>query len=133
MTPHPRRSPVRLRVIGSSRAARALFGVLASIGFLVGVARTAKPTVGHLFADLSHVSAGDPSSNTVGDDPGPSVNEARLPRSGIRRAVVVFVTGLPDDRHGPLGGRTRLVQPTHDGLPPSNFVPSPPFHPPRAS
>jgi hypothetical protein len=112
---------------------RAFASFLASLGFSVGVARTALPPHGQFARAATTIQAAVDAGATNADDSAPRVNEARVPRGGMRRIAPTTGPSIGEDyrsleSHG--ANRTSAWE-HHVAVPPS-FVPPPPFHPPRA-
>jgi len=116
-----------------TRRLRALASFLVSLGFVVGVARSAIPAHVSLGTLANTVQATVDAAAASADDASPRLSEARIPRGGMRRNAPTINPGVRDDE--------RSLAPRTDGrasllvravLVPPSFVPPPPFHPPRA-
>jgi hypothetical protein len=116
-----------------TRRLRALASFLSTLGFAVGVARTATPSHAGVASAARAVQATVDAATASGDDGSPRLSEARMPRGGGRRGAPTINPGLRDDERSLAlrknDGASLLVR--HVLVPPS-FVPPPPFHPPRA-
>jgi hypothetical protein len=124
-TPRPRRRTTfrRLRVLAS---------FLATLGGAVGVARTALPPQGHFSRAASAIGAAVDAGPGSGDDSAPRVNEARIPRGGMRRVAPTTGPSVRDEQRTPESrDANRASNWDRDVLVPPSFVPPPPFHPPR--
>jgi len=113
---------------------RLTFAVLAFVGCGVSFARAALPHFTSVPAGARVTTASSRVSPNSGDDFTVSLDQARLPKSGTRRVTLSQGPALPLgtsthqwDAWRSGGSRSRRV------LTPANFVPGPPFHPPRAS
>jgi hypothetical protein len=113
---------------------RALFAVLAALGCLAGFARGAFPRRCDVTCRAVSSAVGNASVTAAADDAGATVDQARLPRSGTRRATLLVGLGLPvpsDDNVLRRDARGR--RPERNMLAPRSFDPAPPDRPPRAS
>lgn len=128
---HPR---TRILLHASSRRARVVFGVLATLACAVGLVRSAFPTRAFLTAGLSVTPVISVDSYSSSSDEGsPTIDEARLPRTGLRRAVLTGPS-LTDNAPPPaLLVDTGGLPSEREMLAPRSFIPTPPFHPPRAA
>jgi hypothetical protein len=116
----------------SFRRLRTFASFLATLGFVVGVARTALPPRGHFARLATTIRATVDAGPTSGDDSAPRVNEARLPRGVMRRIAPTTGPSFRDDfRSLESQGVTLASDWDRDVVVPPSFVPPPPFHPPR--
>jgi hypothetical protein len=117
----------------SFRRLRALASFLATLGAGVGVARAALPSHAYFSRAAIAIGATVDAGPANGDDSAPRLNEARIPRGGMRRVAPTTGPSLRDDdrtlqsRHA-----NRASNWDRDVLVPPSFVPPPPFHPPRS-
>lgn len=132
MTPATRS---RRSVLPSSAIAvlRLTFAVLAFVGCGVSFARAALPHFTSVPAGARVTTSSSVSPNS-GDDLTVSLDQARLPNNGTRRVTLSQGPALPLGTSGhewdaPRAGGRRSGRVST----PANFVPGPPFHPPRAS
>lgn len=104
--------------------ARQVLSYLSMFATLVGFARAAFPVHPHANSRTAYT--------IVADDSSPTVNTARLPRTGFRRAALILGPALPDlaealtpsgDENARRFERGRLF--------PKSIAPTPPFRPPR--
>lgn len=133
MTPatRTRRPVLPLRAIATLRLA---FAVLAFVGCGVSFARSAIPHLTYVRAGVGTTSASSRVSQSAGDELTLSLDQARLPKSGTRRVTLSRGPALPLDASGDGRADARGAG-SESGRPltPTNFIPGPPFHPPRAS
>lgn len=133
MTPaaRTRRPVLPTRAIATLRLA---FAVLAFVGCGVSFARSAIPHLTSLRAGVGTTSASSRVSQNSGDEVSLTLDQARLPKSGTRRVTLSRGPALPLDAFGDRRAEARGAG-SESGRPlmPTNFIPGPPFHPPRAS
>ncbi len=113
---------------------RAFASFLASLGFSVGVARTALPAhgVAHFARAATTIQATVDAGLTNADDSVPRVDEARAPRGGMRRIAPTTGPGIGEDYRSLESRDANRRSPwERDVAVPPSFVPPPPFHPPR--
>ena len=114
---------------------RAFASFLASLGFSIGVARTALPPHGgaHFARAATTIQATVDAGPTNADDSAQRVNEARVPRGGMRRIAPTTGPSIGDDYRSLEFRDANQSSPwERDVVVPPSFVPPPPFHPPRA-
>ncbi|HEV8447827.1 MAG TPA: hypothetical protein VGQ44_13440 [Gemmatimonadaceae bacterium] len=115
------------------RRLRALASFLATLGASVGVARTALPPHGHFSRARVAIGATVDAGSATADDSAPRVNEARVPRGGMRRVAPTTGPSFRDDQRAfESRDANRASSWDRDVLVPPSFVPPPPFHPPRS-
>jgi hypothetical protein len=126
VTPRRRRRTILRRL-------RGVASFLATLGATIGVARTALPPRGHFARAATAIGATVDAGPSNADDSARRVNEARIPKSGMRRVAPTTGPSFRDE-HRALESRdaTRASNWDRDVLVPPSFVPPPPFHPPRA-
>lgn len=101
-----------------------MLAYLAMLATIVGFARSAFPVHAH--------ETGRAAYSIGADDSSPSVNSARLPRTGFKRAAFLLGPALPDltDALTPSGDDdSRRFE--RGWLLPKSVDPAPPFRPPR--
>jgi hypothetical protein len=112
---------------------RAFASFLASLGFSVGVARTALPPHRQFARAATTIQATVDAGPTNADDSPPRVNEAGVLRGGMRRIAPTTGPSLGEDYRSLESRDANQTSPwERDVVVPPSFVPAPPFHPPRA-
>ena len=127
------RSTLRRRRRTTVRRLRAFASFLATVGCAVGVARTALSPPAQFARAATTIQATVDAGPVPGDDSAPRVNEARIPRGGMRRVAPTTGPSFRDeDRTLESRDANQASNWDRDVLVPPSFVPPPPFHPPRS-
>jgi len=117
------------------RRLRGVASFLATLGATIGVARTALPPPphGHFARAATVIGARVDAGPANADDSARRVNEARIPKGGMRRVAPTTGPSFRDE-HRALESHdaNRASNWDRDVLVPPSFVPPPPFHPPRS-